>query len=213
MNVRARSGYLAVALPGKLALLAYEAPALAALEQRPAPTDPIVRTAALVFPEGSESQVVVLAATDANALRFARDTDADTYRADFTIAARILDASGAVVRKSSQPYRLGGSLADLDAARRGRILFFVSPDQVREKCTLEVAVHDALASHSGVRRSSFVAPAATAQTLQVRQASRWSRRQSGRRQTRAIAPTLSMPEGWSCIRISVSRCRSRKTAG
>ena len=167
LTIRARSGYLAVRAPGTLPLLSYEGPALAALERTPAPADLPVRVTALVFPEGSRSRVAVLAATDAKALRFDRDNKSQTYRTDFNIVARIVDSSGAVVRKSSQPYRLSGPATQIEQAQAGEILFFRQPTLGPGRYTLEVAIHDALSVRAGVRRSAFVVPESKSGSLQV----------------------------------------------
>ena len=153
VTVRARTGYVATAALGTIPLLTYEDTALAALARTPAPTDLPVRSAALVFPGGTDTRVVVLASTDGTALEFQRD--GEQFRAELNVVARILDARGAVVRKASQPYRLSGPAAETDRARAGNILFFRQPTLEPGDYTLEVAVHDAVSQKwvSGGRRS------------------------------------------------------------
>lgn len=167
VTVRARSGYLAVGSRGVLPLLAYEGPALAALDRGNATADLPLRAAAFVFPGGEWSRLAVLAATDAGALRF--DTDAATrkFRTDFTILARILNSRGEVVRKASQPYRLSGPADQIDSAKRGEVLFFRQPSLEPGTYTLEVAVHDGLAARSAVHRSTVIAPETKTGTLQA----------------------------------------------
>jgi VWFA-related protein len=167
VDVRARSGYLAVRAPASVPLLAYEGPALAALDRFPAPSDLPLRATALVFPEGSQNRIAVLAATDVGAIRFGLDVKTQTYRSDFSIVARILDAQGEVVRKASQPYRLSVPAQQLDAAKRGEVLFFRQPALAPGSYTLEVAVHDVFATRSAVHRSTFDVPEAASQSLQV----------------------------------------------
>lgn len=167
VNIRARSGYLAVRTSMTAPLLAYEGPALAALERSPAPVDLPVRALALVFPEGTESRVAVLVSTDSSAVHFAQDTKAEGYRTDFTMLARIVDAHGDVIRSASQSYRLTIPAQQLDAAKRGEVLFFRQPILGPGRYTLEAAVHDAAVQRSGVSRLGFVVPAHTPQSLQV----------------------------------------------
>jgi VWFA-related protein len=167
VTVRARAGYLAVRSASTLPVLAYEGPALAALERSPAPEDLPLRAAAFVFPGRSEPRVVVLAATDAAAVRFDRDGTGSGYRTDFTIVARVLDERHQVVRKASEPYRLSGPAQQEEQARRGEVLFYRQPALASGTYTLETAVHDALGGASGVRRTQFVVPAATPGDLQV----------------------------------------------
>jgi VWFA-related protein len=170
VDIRARTGYLATRGPGLLpflTLLEYEAPALAALGRSPAPTDLPMRAAALAFPDGDQGRVAVLAATDAAALRFVADAATGKYRTDFSILARIVNARGEVVRKASQPYRLSGPADQIDAAKRGEVLFFRQPSLEPGTYSLEVAVHDALATRSSVHRSTFVVPETKSASLQV----------------------------------------------
>ena len=170
VDIRARTGYLATREPGLLpflTLLGYEAPALAALARSPAPADLPLRAAALVFPGGEQSRVAVLAATDAAALRFEADGTTGKYRTDFSILARVMNARGEIVRKASQPYRLSGPADQIDTAKRGEILFFRQPSLEPGTYTLEVAVHDALATRSSVHRSTFVVPETKAAALEV----------------------------------------------
>jgi VWFA-related protein len=159
--VRARVGYLAVRTPGAIPMLTYEGPALAALDHRPLPHDVPVRAVALVFPDKAESRLAVLAGTPGAALTFTRDEKANSYRTDFTILARIKNASGEVVRKASQPYRLSGPLDKVDEARRGDVLFFRQPTLAPGTYTLDVVVHDALARRAGVQTSTFTVPERT----------------------------------------------------
>jgi 5-hydroxyisourate hydrolase-like protein (transthyretin family) len=126
-----------------------------------------VRAAAFAFPGSEQPRVVVLAATDASALRFDADATSGKYHTDFVILARIVDARGEVVRKGSQPYRLSGPAAQVEQARRGEILFYRNPTLEPGTYTLEVVVHDALASKSGVRRSTFTIPPTKPGALQI----------------------------------------------
>jgi hypothetical protein len=167
VTVRARSGYLAVGGSSTLPVLAYEAPALAALDRSPAPVELPVRARAFAFPGASGARTVVLAATDASAVQFDRDSTGEQYRTDFTIVARIVDAQGRTVRKSSQPYRLAGPVQQTEQAKRGQILFFRQPQLTPGAYTLEAAVHDALSGRIGVHRAEFVVPDAPPKTLQV----------------------------------------------
>jgi VWFA-related protein len=164
VSIRARAGYQALRASANALLLAYEAPALAALDRTPAPADLPLRAAALVFPG---NQVAVLASTRSEALTFKRDSAGKTYQTDFTILARITDARGAVVRKASQPYRLAGPEQQIEQARRGEVLFFRQPSLDPGTYTLEVAVHDALGSRAGVHRSTFTVPPIVPAALQV----------------------------------------------
>ena len=160
VTVRARAGYLAVkASPGGEALLAHEARAIAALDQSPAPTTVPVQLAALAFPDtAAAARIAVLVSTPIAAVA---TSTGDRYDADFTILARIRDASGAVVRTTSEPYRLSGPRAD-GAAPPGRVLFFRHPLLAPGHYGVEVAVADAAGTKAGVARAMLDVPAPTA---------------------------------------------------
>lgn len=165
VTVRARSGYLAVRGSTAMPLLAYEGPALAALDRPTAPNELPLRAGAFAFPDGRRTRVALVAATDAAAVKF--DVEGKAYKSDFTILARFRRADGEVARKGSQPYRLTGALEQLDAARRGQVLFFRQPTLDAGAYTLEVAIHDALADRAGVFRAPMVVPASAPGSLQV----------------------------------------------
>ncbi len=164
-TIRSRAGYLATRAAS--GVFAYEEPSLAALDRSTAPTDIPMRTGAFVFPDAAKSQVAVLATIDTAALRFDTDQKAHVYRASFSILARIRDAGGRVIRKGSDPYHLGGPEQQVEQARRGQILFFRQPALDPGTYTLEVAVHDALAKRTGVRRASFAVPRPSPDAPQV----------------------------------------------
>jgi VWFA-related protein len=167
VTVRARSGYFAVRSPGLIPLLAYEAPAIAALGQVPAPRGLSMRTAAFAFPEDDTVRVAVVVSTPASDLTFSRQDATGTYATDFTILARIRNSSGEVMRKASQPYRLRGQLADVESARSGDVLFYRHPTLASGTYVLEAAVHDAISKKAGVNTLTFEIPERTRSGLQV----------------------------------------------
>lgn len=144
VTVRARSGYLAIRSPGTSPLLTYEGPALAALERTPLPSDLAVRGGAFVFPQpgAADARLAVLITADGGALVPRSDASKAAAQTDFTILARLKDASGEVVRKGSQRYRLPPTL-------RGDVLFFRQPALPPGSYTLEYVVHDALGQRAG----------------------------------------------------------------
>jgi VWFA-related protein len=165
VTVRARSGYLAVRTPGALPLLSHEGPALAALDRTPLPAEVPVRAGAFVFPQprSMEARVAVLVATDGGVLAVDADKSKGTARTDFTILSRLKDASGEVVRKASQPYRLTAPAANL----RGEVLFFRQPTLPLGTYTLEYVVHDGLGQRAGAGTMPVVVPDARTGQPQV----------------------------------------------
>ena len=160
VEIRSRSGYPAVRLLSAIPLLAYEGPALAALERTPPPADLPLRLGAFVFPEAKGgSRAVLMVAASGPTLTFAETPDG--FRTDFLLMARVKHASGEIVRKGSQPYRLTGPAADRDRTQKGEILFYRQPELPPGRYTVEGVVHDALASRAGVARLPLEVPADT----------------------------------------------------
>jgi len=152
VTVRARSGYLAVRSPGTLPLLIHEGPARAALERTPLPLQVPVRASAFVFPQtrGADARLAVLVATDGGLLAGEANKAKATAQTDFTILARFKDATGEVVRKGSQRYRLP------TANLRGEVLFFRQPTLPPGSYTLEYIVHDAVGQRAGAGTAPVV---------------------------------------------------------
>ncbi len=119
VEIRSRSGYPAVRLLSAIPLLAYEGPAIAALDRTPPPADLPLRLGAFVFPEAKGgSRAALMVAASGETLTF--ETTPEGFRTDFTLMARVKDASGEIVRKGSQPYRLTGPAADRERTQKGR---------------------------------------------------------------------------------------------
>src|SRR4029078_7453749 len=96
--VRARRGYLAVTNPDPRGIpLAFEVPAIAALNQSAPPHDLPLQLATFVFPlpDGSTAAPIVVR-VPAAALTFTKTPDG--FRAGATVLARIRDADGALVK-------------------------------------------------------------------------------------------------------------------
>jgi VWFA-related protein len=158
VEVRSRSGYPAVRLLSAIPLLAYEGPALAALERTPPPADLPLRLGAFVFPEMKDgSRAALMVAASGQTLTF--EATPDGFRTDFTMMARVKDASGEIVRKGSQPYRLTGPAAERERTQQGEVLFYRQPELQPGTYTLEAVVHDALGPRAGVARVPFEVPA------------------------------------------------------
>jgi VWFA-related protein len=158
--VHARHGYFA--LPPNatsVPILAYEAPALALLDVSPVPNAFPIRARAFVFPQTPEaSRVAVLVDVKANRLTYRTDQAKGTFNADFVVLARVRDANGQVVLKTSQRYEFNGPLAQMEKSKGGEVLFFRQPDVPPGVYTLETIVYDAAADQASVRISSLEVP-------------------------------------------------------
>ena len=129
VTVFARKGYRAVRAPTGVPVMTYEAPALAMLDATPLPNAFPSQSAAFAFPEPERpglTPVVVRVTTDK--LDFQVDDKKSCTAAQAAVVVRVRDASGQIVEKLSQQYVLTGDAKELDAAKKGEILFYREPE-------------------------------------------------------------------------------------
>jgi VWFA-related protein len=161
VEVFARKGYRALRHPPAPVSLDYETPALAALEApRLAQGFPFT-SVALSFPERSRPGLAPLLVRVATGhLTYRENPQQGVYAADASIVVRIRDQAGLVVQKVSQRYELNGRLEELEAARRGEILFFRAPELPPGLYSVEAAVVDGAGARTSARVSTLEVPAA-----------------------------------------------------
>jgi VWFA-related protein len=163
VEVRARSGYTAVAGAGTVPTLQFETAALAALAANPRRTDIPIRAQALLTPtQARPGQLAIVVTVPGAGLTYYLDQSKTSYWSDFTILTQILDAQRNVVRKGSQPYRLTGPADRLEAARQGDVLFYRQPELPAGRYTLEYVVSDALGAKAGTGSLPLVVEPANA---------------------------------------------------
>jgi VWFA-related protein len=165
-QVFARKGYRAIGTPRAFDADSYEIPAVALLDRTPLPNAFPVHAAGFNFPDPGRpglTPVLVHVATDA--LRFNVDRARSTYSAQVAVVVRIRDGQGHEVQKLSQQYLLTGEVKDLEAAKKGDILFYREPDLSSGVYTMESIVFDAGAGHGSARVATLTVPAAEPSTL------------------------------------------------
>lgn len=169
VTVQHRKGYYAVRAPAGAPVLAYEAPALALLDRTPVPNAFPVRVGALSFPEAARPGLIALVVeVPNNAIRFAPvDGEPDAYGTDVTILTRVKNTAGEVVDKMSQRYELRAASHQLEATKRGEIIFYRQPELDPGVYTFETIVRDALANRSSVRFTTVEVPAVDAGRLRL----------------------------------------------
>jgi VWFA-related protein len=162
LSTRTRSGYRALAGASVLPMLTYEAPAIARLEAAPLPNDFPIQARAYAFPAPSGPALVPLVVSvQAGALEHRRDDGRGTFVAEAVVLTRLRDERGEVIYKASQPYALSGRLDEIDASRRGELLFSRRTDLPPGLYTLEAIVYDVLAETASVRVTSLEVPVST----------------------------------------------------
>jgi hypothetical protein len=168
VTVAHRKGYYAVPPTGGAPILAYEAPALVALESTPVPNAFPVFTRAFVFPhEADTSRVPLLVRVQTDALDYRVNDETKSFSAEVVVVARVRDVNGQVVTKMSQQYTLGGLLEEMASSRQGEVLFYRQPDLPPGLYTLEVVVHDTQSEKSSVRIASLEVPTVDATHARV----------------------------------------------
>jgi hypothetical protein len=160
-QVFARKGYRAIRMPTTIDAGSYELPALALLDRAPFPNAFPVHAAGFNFPDPARpgvTPVLVHVATDS--LRFNVDRQRSTYSAQAAVVVRIRDGKGQEVQTLSQQYALSGEAKDLDAAKRGDILFYREANLPPGVYTMEAIVYDATARQGSARAATLTVSAA-----------------------------------------------------
>jgi VWFA-related protein len=159
VQIFARKGYRAVRTSGAVRPPAYEAPAVAMLESGKLPNAFPVRAGGLVFPNREGSAVVpVIVKVNTSSLEFDVDRARGTYSGQVAVVARVRNVYGDVVQKLSQQYVLSGDEKDVEAARRGEILFYREPKLAPGVYELESIVYDIVSNKASARVSTITVP-------------------------------------------------------
>jgi hypothetical protein len=91
--------------------------------------------------------------------QFAVDPNRATYSAQTAVVVRIRDGDGHPVQTLSQQYLLTGDAKDLEAAKKGEILFYREAQLKVGIYTIESIVFDAAANRGSARVSTLTVPA------------------------------------------------------
>ena len=161
VQVFARKGYRAVRTASAGDADSYEVPALALLDRHPLPNAFPIRAAGFSFPDPVRPGLTpLLVDIGTDTLSFVIDPSRSTYSAQAVVVVRLRDSRGQDVQKLSQQYVLAGEAKDVEAARKGNILFYREPDLRPGIYTMETSVYDANARHGSVRIATITVPRA-----------------------------------------------------
>ena len=155
MEVQTRKGYYALPSTGTFPVLDYEAPALAAMAKSVHQSFPLRSTAFDFSDARREGLVPVMAEAPASAFTFTPSSDKKTYTTDYTIIALVKNDAQQVVSKLSQHYTLGGPIEQMEAARRGDILFYKEAQLPPGHYVVETVAFDAPSGKTSVASESF----------------------------------------------------------
>ena len=157
-QVFARKGYRA-ARSAPPAVVAYDVPVVAMLDRAPLPRAFPIQAAALSFPDPARpglTPVILRVAT--SDLRFVVDKERATYTAHAVVAVRIRDGDGREVERLAQEYLLTGNAADVEAGRKGEILFYREPQIPAGLYTVESIVYDGNTQQASARVATLTVP-------------------------------------------------------
>src|SRR5262245_15055105 len=156
LDVQTRKGYYAVDNTIASPVLAFEAPALAALSAARSSDSFALRVGALSFPEPERLGLApILVEAPASAFTYSPDNEKKIYNSDFSIVALVRNESGRVVEKVSQHYQLSGPADKIEAARNGEILFYREANLQPGRYTIEAVAYDAPSGKSSVRKTNL----------------------------------------------------------
>jgi VWFA-related protein len=165
-QVFARKGYRATRIPGTSETASYELPALAMLDRTPLPNAFPIRAQGFSFPDPNHPGLTpLLVRLTTDSLHFVVDSDKSTYSAQVAVVVRIKDSEGKDVQRLSQQYVLSGGVKDMEAAKRGTILFYREPLLAPGVYTVQSIAFDTLAGDGSARISTVTVPAAESQAL------------------------------------------------
>ena len=151
VEVQARKGYYALDTDTSSPVLAYEVPALALLGGGRDPDSFPALAAAFHFPDPRRPGLVpVVVEVPGGAVNFSVDEGKKTFATDFAVVALLRDESQRVVGKLSQQYRLTGPLAQLEATKRGGIIFYREAELPPGRYTVAAAARDATTGRASV---------------------------------------------------------------
>jgi VWFA-related protein len=158
-RVFARKGYRALRTTPTADTGSYEIPALALLDRAPLPNAFPVHAAAFSFPDPARPGLSPIAVhVSTSSLQFSVDSFRGTYSSQTAVVVRIREADGHELQTLSQQYLLTGDAKDVEAAKKGEILFYREPDLPAGVYTVESIVFDAAANRGSARITTLTVP-------------------------------------------------------
>jgi VWFA-related protein len=163
VNVQTRQGYFAVRAAEATPLRSFEAPALVQLDRKPQPREFPLQAVALSFPTPKRPGLSpVLVRVPGQTVSYALDKQDKTgkriHRADVTVIARVKDQAGREVDRLSQHYALSAPAENVEAARRGDILFYREAELAPGRYTVEAVAYDAVTEKASVSTTALEVP-------------------------------------------------------
>jgi hypothetical protein len=116
---------------------------------------------ALSFPETTRPGLVpVLVEVPGGVIRYRPERGGKSYRADFTVLARIKDERGQEVVRLSQRYPLTATRANVEFAQNGSLLFYKEAELPEGRYSVEAVGYDGVAQQTSAASATVEVPAA-----------------------------------------------------
>ena len=159
LNIKAKTGYFAIAPSEEGGIRPFEAPLLKVLSEAQLPADLKFHALVLQFGELPDGNINGLAVeVPISELQTTEDTHTNLYSAHVSIVAQIKDKSGAVIEHFAEDVTRRGAVETLSADKSATITlqrhFMAIPGQY----VLEVAVRDPLSEKASGGRMNFEIP-------------------------------------------------------
>lgn len=158
VKVISRSGYFAVPTVDGKAVMGYEIPLLAALNEPNPKRDFAYRMGALRFAPGATAQHLLLLTVPLAELSFQSDKVKKLYSTHFSVLALVRNEKGEVVARVSQDYPLQGKLERLESLKKGNLDFTKSFALAPGKYNLQTVVYDFDSGKTSVQSRPLFVP-------------------------------------------------------
>jgi VWFA-related protein len=160
VKVVSRSGYFAVPTVDGKAVMGYEMPLLAALNDVTPKHDFAYRMGVLRFaPSANEAQHLLLMSVPLAELSFQADKVKKLYSTHFSVLGLIKNEKGEVVARVSQDYPLQGKLERLESLKKGHLDFTKAFALAPGKYHLQTVVYDFDSGKTSVQARPLIVPA------------------------------------------------------
>jgi VWFA-related protein len=160
VKVVSRSGYFAVPTVDGKAVMGYEMPLLAALNEATPKRDFAYRMGALRFASSkNEAQHLLLLSVPLAELSFQTDKVKKLYSTHFSVLGLIKNEKGEVVARVSQDYPLQGKLERLESLKKGHLDFTKAFALAPGKYHLQTVVYDFDSGKTSVQARPLIVPA------------------------------------------------------
>ncbi len=158
LKVTSRSGYFAIPTIDGKAVMGYEMPMLAALNEPAPKKDFPYQLGILRFTPGAQSQHTLLMAVPLSEISFQTDKAKKQYSTHFSVLALVKNEKGEVVTRVSQDYPLQGKLERLESLKKGNFDFTKSFSLAPGKYILQTVVRDIESNTISTQSRTLIVP-------------------------------------------------------